>query len=486
MNDATVTGTYQLVSALFVRLLGAVYLIAFASIGVQIEGLIGSNGIEPLATRLNEVAQTTGIERFAQIPTLFWLDASDAMITGVAGAGCLAAVLVLLNLAVRPALVAAFALYLSLFHAAQPFLNFQWDTLLLEAGFLAIFLTPRSRMVIWLFRWLLFRLRFESGLSKLVSDDPAWSGLTALDTYFEVQPLPNPVAWYAHQLPDWLLKVGTGGTLFVELVVPFMMFLPRRWRFVAAWLTIFWQLLILLTSNHNWINLLTIILCLFLFDDRAVKRVLPGWLHWLLNSPLPAAPAAVPFRAIATGLLGAFIFSASALKLYELGTSERFSGALGTALNYAAVYSVANVYHVFPSMTTQRIELEILGSSDGSNWKPYHFRYRPDALDARPGFIIPHQPRLDWQIWFVTLHPRHMPWFVNFLDALLENSPAVKGLLANDPFPDTAPRYVRVDAYRYQFTDFEERRQTGNWWKRTTLGSFTPLPLLERREATHQ
>jgi len=474
------TAAYQLVSALFVRLLGVIYLIAFASIGVQIEGLAGSNGILPITARLSEFAQGAGIERFVQLPTLFWLNASDTALAGAAVAGCLAAVLIILNLASRPALVVAFALYLSLFHATYPFMNFQWDSLLLESGFLAIFLTPRSRVVIWLFRWLLFRLRFESGLAKLVSGDPTWSGLTALNTYFEVQPLPNPVAWYVNQLPEWLLRIGTGGTLFVELVVPFMMFLPRRWRFVAAWLTILWQVLILITSNHNWINLLTIILCLFLFDDRAVQRVLPGWLYRRLNARPVPAPAPGTFRPAAVALLGAFIFTTSALKLYELGSGQRLPGITGDILNYASLYSVSNKYHVFPTMTTQRIELEVLGSTDGLEWRPYHFKYKPDALDARPQFIMPYQPRLDWQMWFVTLSPRHLPWFDSFLVALLDNSPTVKALLADDPFPDSAPHYVRVDAYRYEFTNFEERAQTGNWWKRTSLGQFMPLPWMER------
>ena len=266
---------YRLISGVFLRLLGVIYLIAFASIGVQIEGLIGSQGILPISERLLAFAADNGYERYFKFPTLFWLNSSDAALNGAVIAGCIAALLIIFQRMSRPALIVAFVLYLSLFHACYPFLNFQWDGLLLETGFLAIFLTPHSRVVILLFRWLLFRLRFMSGISKLASGDPQWASATALDTYFEVQPLPNPVAWYVHQLPEWLLRFGTVATLVIEILVPFMMFLPRRWRFVAAWITIFWQLLIILTSNHNWINFLTIILCLFLFDDKALRRVLP-------------------------------------------------------------------------------------------------------------------------------------------------------------------------------------------------------------------
>jgi hypothetical protein len=475
MTTDTVYG-YRLVSALFLRLLGAIYLIAFASIGVQIESLVGSQGIIPISARLAEIAAGTDAWRYLQLPTLFWINASDPALIGSSILGCLAALLVMFNRWTRPALIGAFILYLSLFHASHPFLNFQWDILLLETGFLAIFLTPQSSIVILLFRWLLFRLRFMSGLSKFSIGDPAWANLTALDTYFEVQPLPNPVAWYVHQFPEWLLRFGTAGTLFVELVVPFMMFLPRRWRFAAAWITIFWQVLIILTSNHNWINFLTIVLCLFLFDDRALQRVLPQRVCTNLAWQPEPAGRTDTLRRIAVGMLATFIVTTSTLKLYELATMHKFTGVTGSVLNYALIYSVANKYHIFPTMTTERIELELLGSYDGKEWKPYRFKYKPDVLDERPQFIIPHQPRLDWQMWFVTLHPRHMPWFEDFLVALLNNSPAVTELLQHNPFVDGPPRYIRVEAYRYNFTNSAEREQTGNWWRREALGPFTPLP----------
>jgi len=473
--------SYQLVTALFLRLLGLVYLIAFASVGVQIEGLAGSQGILPFSQQLLYLEGEMGIERYFLVPNLFWLNASDGALTGAAIAGCGVSALIILNRWSRLCLIAAFVLYLSLYNAGQLFLNFQWDGLLLEAGFLAIFLTPASRIVILLFRWLLFRLRFMSGISKLTMQDPSWSGLTALNSYFEVQPLPTPLAWYAHQLPEWLLKTATAATLVIEILVPFMMFLPRRWRFVAAWITILWQLLIMLTSNHSWFNILTIVLCLFLFDDKAVQHILPQRLQTWLGRQQPS-PAAAGGRAsqFMVAALATLILLTSSAHFWELATLQQSSGAAGTLVDYAEAYRVVNKYHVFPTMRSERIELELSGSQDGREWKPYRFKYKPGDPNERPAIVLPHQPRLDWEMWFVTQHPKYMHFFHGFLQALLDNSPAVTALLRHNPFPDQPPRYIRVEAWQYRFSEPEVRQKTGQWWQREALGPFTPLPWVER------
>jgi hypothetical protein len=473
---------YELVASLFLRLLGVIYLIAFASLLVQIQGLVGSQGILPVADLLAHVTGEVGSERYYRLPTLFWFNHSDIALVAACLYGCLVSLQIVFNWWQRSALVIAFVLYLSLNNVSQPFLHFQWDGLLLEAGFLAIFLGSRSSIIIWLFRWLLFKLRFMSGLSKLTSGDPAWSGLTALNTYFEVQPLPNPLAWYAHQLPEFVLRSATAATLVIEILVPFMMFMPRRWRFAAAWITIFWQLLIILTSNHNWINLLTIALCLFLFDDRALNSVMPRKLHIPpLSQPLQGT-VVTGFRSVAITFIAVFILVISFAQLWMLSTGQTVAGKLGSVIDHMEVYRVANMYHVFPTMTTQRVELELSGSVDGREWKTYRFKYKPGYLDKRPRFIMPHQPRLDWQMWFVPLHSRHLPWFEEFLYALLDNAPHAVELLEHNPFPDKPPRYIHVDAYRYTFTTPEQRQQSGNWWQREALGPFLPLPGVMRTE----
>jgi hypothetical protein len=178
--------------------------------------------------------------------------------------------------------------------------------------------------------------------------------------------------------------------------------------------------------------------------------------------------------------MAAFIVVISSAQLVMLSTGQPVSGAMARVLEHMESYRVFNMYHVFPTMTTERIELVVSGSIDGTEWRQYRFAYKPEALDRQPQLVMPHQPRLDWQMWFVPLHPKHLPWFEEFLYALLQNSPDVTALLAHDPFPDQAPRYIKVDAYRYTFTTPEQREQTGRWWNSEALGPFLPLPGVQR------
>jgi hypothetical protein len=474
---------YRLVSALFLRLLALIYLAAFISLGLQISGLAGPEGILPLEQHLDSVQQRFGWQGYTLLPTLFWLNPSDLALQGVAIAGCAFALLLLFNRLVRSSLVLLFLLYLSLVQAGQTFTNFQWDYLLLEAGFLAILLPTGSPLAVWLFRWLLFRLRFLSGAAKLVSGDPSWAGFTALQYYFETQPLPHTGAWYAHQLPDWVLRAGVGWVFFVELAVPLMMLLPRRFRLFAAIVTIATQSAILATSNHNFFNLLTIVLCLFLIDDQALRRLLPPGVARRLLAASPQAEAVRPWRSRLAAGLAALILVVSGLQMWELLARERLPRPLSIAVQQISAWRIVNKYHVFPTITTQRLELRIEGSRDGEHWRPYRFRYRVDDPAQMPPFLVPHQPRLDWMLWFVPAgHPLNLDWFERFAQRLLDGSPAVIGLLAENPFPGDPPRFLRIGMERYRFNDPAQRAETGNWWQRERLGPFFPLPLVQRPE----
>lgn len=474
---------YQLVSALFLRLLAVIYFIAFASIGSQIVGLVGTEGILPFNQKLHFVASQYGTAGWWKLPNIFWINASDTALRAATVAGCGVSILLFFNRLPRLSLCLLFVLYLSLVHAGQIFMNFQWDYLLLEAGFLAIFLPSGSRIIVWLFRWLLFRFRFLSGFSKLISGDPTWANLTALNYYFEVQPLPHWVSWYAHQLPDWVLRICTGSALFIELAVPFMMFLSRGPRLFAAWATILMQVLILLTSNHNFVNLLTICLCLFLFDDKAVRRIVPeSAKHWLLRTQA-AEFTGNRLQACAIGGIAVLILLASVFQGWEMISGQRSPKPVATIIEQLRPFRLTSNYHVFPTMKTARIEIVIEGSRDGQSWKPYEFKYKPGDIHRRPEIVVPHQPRLDWMMWFVPLGPPFLPWFEAFVERLLENAAPVTSLLESNPFPNAPPSYLRLRLFWYRFTDAETRAATGQWWTRDYLGPFYPLPWMARPQS---
>ena len=472
------TDGYRLVAWLFLRLLGLVYVAAFVSLAVQIQALAGAEGIHPIGEQLARARELYGALRFVQYPSLFWLNAGDIALLAVAWGGALLGLALFLGRDDRVLLIVTYVCYLSLYHAGQRFTSFQWDYLLLETGFLAILLPGGPKLVVWLFRWVLFKLRFLSGLAKVLSGDEAWRHLTALNHYFETQPLPHAGAWYAHQLPDWLLRVGTAGTLFVELVVPFFFLLPRRFRHMGAWITILWQLLIIATSNHNFINLLTILLCLFLFDDRSLARVLPERLAaWAIaHSPLSSQPRR-PVAAV-TLVVALVVVPASLVSAAEMVWRKPIPTLSGW-LDYLEPYRVANRYHIFPTIDTERLSVQVEASRDGHDWVPLDWRYAPDDPAAMTPFIVPHQPRLDWQLWFVPKAPPFLDDFGAFLDRLLDGSPSVTRLLAKPPFADEPPTMLRVRVYRYRFATPSEHAEQGVWWVREDLGPFWPLPALD-------
>jgi lipase maturation factor 1 len=454
---------------LFLRLLAAIYLIAFGSLEVQITGLIGANGILPSGGYLAAVWHALGTRGYWSMPTVFWIAHGDAFLKGV----CLAGVAIALVLIPgylqghweRALLACLYVLYLSLDTAGQDFLAFQWDSLLLEAGFLAIFL-GHSKIIVLLFRWLLFRLMFLSGVVKFASHDPVWRNLTALAYHYMTQPLPNRVAWYMYQLPLTAQRFSTAATLFIELAIPFLFFAPRLWRYVAAAAALFLQALILLTGNYTFFNLLAMSLCVLLFDDQAFS--------WLRPRTRAARTSTVAVWAVAVVIL--------AISISEL--HETFFDVTPEPMNalvrVTAPYSIANTYGLFATMTTTRPEIIVQGSNDGATWLDYEFRYKPGNLMRAPRQVAPYQPRLDWQMWFAALSDyRSTPWFTNFMVRLLQGSPEVLALLAKNPFPNAPPKYVRAELFDYRFTNFAERRATGDWWSRRLEGLYFPQISLE-------
>ncbi len=320
--------------------------------------------------------------------------------------------------------------------------------------------------MVLLFRWLLFRLMFLSGAVKLTSHDPVWRDWTALAFHYMTQPLPTPLAWYMYQLPIGFQRFSTASVLFIELGVPFLFFAPRLWRFCGASLALSLQALIFLTGNYTFFNLLTMSLCVFLFDDRALQK--------LRLRARTARTSAVAVAAIAVVIV---VLSLSELHEMFLDASPEL---VNTVVRVAAPLQIANTYGLFASMTITRPEIIVQGSNDGITWIDFAFPYKPGDLRQPPHWVAPYQPRLDWQMWFAALSDhRSSPWFTNFMLRLLQGSPAALGLLATNPFPQAPPKYVRALLFDYSFTDFATRRATGDWWKREPRGLFFPAISLD-------
>jgi predicted DCC family thiol-disulfide oxidoreductase YuxK len=464
---------FELTARLFIGGLALVCLAAFVSLGVQIGGLVGSDGILPARDYLAAVAQRFGVERYWLFPTLFWFDAGDRTLQAACVAGAVASALLLLRVAPRVNLALLFVLYLSLFYAGQTFMSFQWDLLLLESGFLAFALFGRPALLVWIARWLVFRFMFMSGVVKLLGD-PAWLDFTALRYHFQTQPLPTPLAWYAARLPDGALLSGAAATLAIELVLPFFILLPRRLRFVAAWAFIGLQCAIVLSGNYGFFNGLAIVLCLTLFDDAAIRRVLPRRLRGALSFESASVQSSLGWSRRLAPAYAAFSLFFGGLQLVETWRAPGLPDATERLVDAIAPLRIVNRYGPFKAMTRERPEIVIEGSRDGEHWREYAFRYKPGDVRRRPGWNLAHQPRLDWQMWFAAMQTeRENPWFARLLRGLLRNSPPVVALLAENPFADAPPLEVRALLYDYRFAD-AARHEAGQWWTREPAGVYFP------------
>ncbi len=461
------------VTWLFLRLLGLLFLSAFYSFAIEAQGLIGSDGILPVANLLQAAYSQVGDRSYWLLPTVFWLNSSDLAIQVVCWSGVVLSVFLTLNIFPRLCLLGLYVLYLSLVYAGQTFMTFQWDMLLLETAILAIILIRYRTLGIWLLRWLVFRYIFVSGIVKVASGDPAWWDLTALNYHFLTQPLPTSLAWYAYYFPEPILKFATGASLFIELVMPFFIFMPRRLRFLAGFSVLLMQTGIILTGNYNFFNFTTVVICLTLFDDAALQTLIPTKLFKNIQQHrLSKAPWRLTNFAVVIFTVWSVVISFAEFNLRFIGFAPTVSSEV---IGLLAPLQMVNTYGPFAVMTRKRYEIIIEGSNDGANWREYKFKYKPDELDKKPRWNIPLQPRLDWQMWFAALGPPEAsPWFAQFLKRLLENSPSVTALLADNPFPDMPPVFVRALYFDYTYTTAAEYRETGAWWNRSLVATYIP------------
>jgi len=472
-------GSFVFSSWLFFKILGVVYLIAFASFGVQALGLIGKDGILPVSNYLARIKTAMGDSWILQNPTVFGLNASDWMIQAVIIAGLVFSVLLIIGAIPRLSLVALFLLYLSVVNGGQVFMSFQWDVLLLEVGFLAIFLTPSSNVAVWVFWWLLAKVILMSGAVKLMSSGEVWENLTALNYHFFTQPLPNIGGYLAHQLPGWMHKGMTLLVLVIEIGVAVLLGLSRKFRFAGAGLAIALQAVIALTGNYTFFNLLTAGIAVMAFDDAFWQYILPtGWVETVVSGvqsaglgwPLGGVAALLTanwvtaFGWLAVGVCSIYLVLSftQAVQMFTRWQPPQF---LKQSVQMVKPFHITNTYGLFANMTTTRAEITVEGSLDGDNWRAYKFKYKPNGPQSFPAQTAPHQPRLDWQMWFAALRDRPPAWFQAFAGKLLQGSEAVEDLLAENPFTDQPPNYIRARIQDYEFIDFSTWRKTGSFWQ---------------------
>ena len=475
-NDLT-RPAYHTAQRWFLRTLALIYLCAFLSLGNQVDGLIGQDGILPARDFFAAAHERLGPWGVLSVPSLCWWNASDASLHFLCAGGVVLAALLLMDVAPALCLALLWVFYLSLCAAGQAFLSFQWDTLLLETGFLSIFLAPltlhpfrrKPRFVSgggsFLLRWLLFGLMLMSGVVKLTSGDSCWLDFTALHYHYETQPLPTWIGWYAHQAPAWFERVSMGFAYFAELIAPFLIFGPRRVRALGCAALVLFQILIAATGNYGFFNLLTLALCLLLVDDaqwprRCVVDGTPGrrWPRWIV----------APVAAVFVGFGALLIWS-------SFTRNARWPAPVMDVYERLEPFRTVNSYGLFRVMTRTRPEIVIEGSNDGENWRAYEFRWKPGDVQRAPRFVAPYMPRLDWQMWFAALGDyQENVWFMRLAERLLRGTPAVLALLADNPFPGAPPKYLRAQLYEYHFTSLAERRRTGAWWGRELQGAYSP------------
>lgn len=483
--------TYGVSSWMFLRLLGVVNLIAFASYWIQFPGLTGRHGILPAGQFLDVVRTQFGTARFWELPTLCWFFGGAWFIHVLCAAGVILSVALIAGVASPICLLVLWAAYLSLCGVGQIFYDFQWDSLLIEATLLAILLVPwrlwswrvRSdppRIARWLLWWLLIRLMMLSGAVKLLSGDPNWWHLTALYYHFQTQPLPTWVAWYANQLPHALLRIACAIMFFIELGAPLMLLLPRRVRHAGVALLVLFQALIALTGNYTFFNLLTASLCLLFVDDAFWREAAERFRR---ARPRTGTAVSVPARWCPRGLLvpaAVVTFGLTGLVcLPTLFQGRQWPHWLRATLDAVEPLRSFNTYGLFRVMTTERPEIVIEGSDDGLHWRPYAFEAKPGNPRRRPGFVAPYQPRLDWRLWFAALYyPHRRAWVTSLCVRLLQGSRPVLALFASNPFPKHPPREIRAVLYDYSFSSPALRAATGKWWVRTPVDFYvSPLAL---------
>ena len=462
---------YWLTRLVIERALGAIYFVAFLVALNQFRPLLGERGLLAAPAFLSHV-------RFMQTPSLFHLGYSDRRLLLVAWSGIALSLAAVIGLPeVAPAALSIviwfllWALYLSIVNVGQIFYSFGWETLLLEAGFLAIFLgagpTAPAWPLILLLRWLVFRVEFGAGMIKLRGDS-CWRDLTCLYYHHETQPMPNPLSWFFHHLPKPLHRAEVLGNFFAQLVVPFFLFAPQPVASIAGLLIVLTQGWLVVSGNFSWLNFLTMTLALSAFDDRALSLVLPVHVPHLMALPL--------WWQVLVIAVTVLVLVMSYRPVRNLISPHQ---VMNTSFD---PFHLVNTYGAFGSVTKARFEIIVEGATDPASgeWKAYGFKGKPGDPRRPPGQYAPYHLRLDWLMWFAAMEsPLHHRWFLAFLVKLLEGDRPTLKLLRHNPFPDRAPAAVRANLYRYRFSSLGELRRDRVWWMRDPAGEYMPALTLD-------
>lgn len=472
--------SYQLTRFLFFRALGLVYTVAFAVLWNQMLPLFGSNGLTPADRYIDALR---GHYSFWQLPTLFWWGCSDGAMKLAAGVGLALSIALLIGAEHAAILALLWVIYLSFVHIGQDWYGYGWEILLTETGFLACFLapmksilpltaaTPPAAPVIWLVRWLVFRVMLGAGLIKIRGDE-CWRDLTCLAYHYETQPNPHPLSWLLHQAPMWFHQVGVGFNHVVELAAPFFVFGPRRARHVAGALIVAFQTMLIVSGNLSFLNWLTIAIAIACFDDSLLRRLVPAKLAQRAAALREhAVPIGRPQIAV-VGVLCVFVIIASYAPIQNMLSRRQQMNTSFDPLH------LVNSYGAFGSVGKTRDEVILEGTTDthvgpNTKWREYQFKCKPGDVMRRPCLITPYHLRLDWQMWFAALSDyENEPWIIHLIYKLLHNDEGVLSLLANRPFPaGHPPLLIRAERYRYRFTKLGEGRA---WWVRKRIGAYLP------------
>lgn len=475
--------SYWLTRFVLLRLLGVVYAVAFLVAAKQILPLIGSDGLLPVSLFLQRVESHTGSATagFVRLPSVFWLVHSDAALQVAAWTGLVLSCVVVAGYANAVLMTVLWLLYMSFVHVGQDWYGYGWEIQLLETGFLAIFLCPLldgrpfpkrapPLVVIWLFRWLIFRIMIGAALIKLRGDS-AWRDLTALYYHFETQPIPGPLSRWFHFLPHGMLKGGVLFNFAAELVAPWFAFYPRTGRHIAGAIMVLFQLTLILSGNLSFLNWLTIVPALACFDDRFWTRLLPDALVSRATLSATTAQSSRAMQGTAWGV-AALVGVLSIQPVVNMVSPNQIMNTSFDPLD------LVNTYGAFGTVGRERLNVVFEGTDSttldaNTVWRAYPYEALPVALDERPRQIAPYQPRLDWQMWFAAMGSvQQYPWTLHLVWKLLHNDREALSLLRENPFPEKPPQYVRAIRYRYEFVP--PANPNGDWWKRQELDVWLP------------